>query len=92
MLVNLPHIVDYEYRAIWHHWEVGRVVVRKDLHISDTHLLLRATVQHWGKGGDHRSSAVFFSHSNSVTVAEMGQTASVKLHFGCSSPSTNDEP
>ena len=63
--VNLPHIVDYEYRAIWHHWEVGRVVVRKDLHISDTHLLLRAAVQHWGKRRGSSLISCLSSPSNS---------------------------
>lgn len=46
---NLPHVVNYENRAIRHHGEVGRVIIRKDLHVSDTHLLLRAAVYHWGK-------------------------------------------
>lgn len=55
LIKSLPDVVDYEDGAVWHHGEVGRVIVRKYLHVSDTQLILRAAVQHWpGKRGGGR--------------------------------------
>lgn len=45
----LPDIVNNENRPVRHYWEKWGVIVWEDLHVSDTNLLVRATVQHWVK-------------------------------------------